>query len=123
MLRPHHLGLLSPASTRLLFETKLLHTHPSMYTPHVSLLQCCCSVQVCNHPDLFEGRPIVSSFDMWGMNFHLPSLAMHALVPSKWGALNLSAINADLLAQEHDSIWAAQTRQVPVTLCNVLSLC
>lgn len=73
------------------------------------------SVQVCNHPDLFEGRPIVSSFDMWGIDFHLPSLALHALVPSKWGALNLGAINADLLAQEHDGAWAAQTRQVPAT--------
>lgn len=50
---------------------------------------------------------------MWGITFHLPSLAMHALAPSKWGALNLGAINADLLAQEHDSAWAAQTRQVP----------
>ncbi|KAL3134959.1 Pharynx and intestine in excess protein 1 [Trebouxia sp. C0010 RCD-2024] len=67
--------------------------------------------KVCNHPDLFEGRPIVSSFDMWGIDFHLPSLALHALVPSKWGALNLGAINADLLAQEHDGAWAAQTRQ------------
>ena len=49
------------------------------------------------------------------MPFHLPSQAMHALVPSKWSALNLSAINADLLAQEQDSAWAAQTRQVPAT--------
>ena len=69
--------------------------------------------QVCNHPDLFEGRPIVSSFDMWGMPFHMPSLAMHALAPSKWGAINLTA----LLAQEHDSTWAAQTRQVTAIAC------
>lgn len=73
--------------------------------------------QVCNHPDLFEGRPIVSSFDMWGMPFHMPSLAMHALAPSKWGAINLTAMNADLLAQEHDSTWAAQTRQVTAIAC------
>ena len=72
-------------------------------------------MQVCNHPDLFEGRPIVSSFDMWGMPFHMPSLAMHALVPSKWSTRNFSAMNADLLTQECDSAWAAQTRQVPAT--------
>lgn len=27
--------------------------------------------KVCNHPDLFEGRPIISSFDMAGINMHL----------------------------------------------------
>ena len=69
-------------------------------------------MQVCNHPDLFEGRPIVSSFDMWGLPFHLPSLAMHALRPSKWASINLSSINADVLAQEADSAWAAQRRHV-----------
>ena len=79
------------------------------------------SVQVCNHPDLFEGRPIVSSFDMWGMPFHLPSLAMHALAPAKWTSLNLTAINADLLAQEDEPAWAAQERQVRVACCRTRS--
>ncbi len=69
-------------------------------------------MQVCNHPDLFEGRPIVSSFDMWGLPFHLPSLALHALSPSQWGHINLSSINADVAAQEADFVWAAQRRQV-----------
>ncbi len=86
--------------------------------------------QVCNHPDLFEGRPIVSSFDMWGLPFHLPSLALHALSPSKWDAINLSCINADVLSQEGDCVWAAQQRQVwshtahdkpvPALLVNIL---
>ena len=49
------------------------------------------------------------------MPFHMPSLAMHALAPSKWSTLNLSAMNADLLFQEQDSAWAAKTRQVPAT--------
>lgn len=31
--------------------------------------------QVCNHPDLFEGRPIISAFDMWGLELSLPSIA------------------------------------------------
>lgn len=32
-------------------------------------------MQVCNHPDLFEGRPIISAFDMWGLELRLPSAA------------------------------------------------
>ncbi|KAL0041297.1 hypothetical protein WJX77_011458 [Trebouxia sp. C0004] len=67
--------------------------------------------KVCNHPDLFEGRPIVSSFDMWGLPFHMPSLALHALSPSQWDSINLSSINADVTAQEADFVWAAQRRQ------------
>ncbi|KAL0045751.1 hypothetical protein WJX82_003498 [Trebouxia sp. C0006] len=67
--------------------------------------------KVCNHPDLFEGRPIVSSFDMWGLPFHMPSLALHALSPSQWGHINLGSINADVAAQEADYVWAAQRRQ------------
>ncbi|KAA6418788.1 MAG: helicase SWR1 [Trebouxia sp. A1-2] len=67
--------------------------------------------KVCNHPDLFEGRPIVSSFDVWGLPFHMPSLALHALSPSQWGHLNMSSINADVAAQEADFVWAAQRRQ------------
>jgi len=72
-------------------------------------------LQVCNHPDLFEGRPILSSFDMWGLPFHMPSLALHALSPSQWGHINLSSINADVAAQESDFAWAAQRRQVQHT--------
>uniref|UniRef100_A0A7N1A0R7 DNA helicase n=1 Tax=Kalanchoe fedtschenkoi TaxID=63787 RepID=A0A7N1A0R7_KALFE len=30
--------------------------------------------KVCNHPDLFEGRPIISSYDMVGIDLHLSSL-------------------------------------------------
>jgi hypothetical protein len=36
--------------------------------------------QVCNHPDLFEGRAIVSAYDMPQINVQLPSLAM-TIVP------------------------------------------
>lgn len=32
-----------------------------------------CSPQVCNHPDLFEGRPIVSAFDMQPLQLRLPN--------------------------------------------------
>ncbi|KAL0359443.1 UNVERIFIED_CONTAM: protein PHOTOPERIOD-INDEPENDENT EARLY FLOWERING 1 [Sesamum angustifolium] len=33
--------------------------------------------KVCNHPDLFEGRPIVSSFDMSGIDMQLSSSRVH----------------------------------------------
>ena len=36
-------------------------------------------LQVCDHPDLFEPRPIVSSFDLPGISEHWPSLALDAL--------------------------------------------
>lgn len=32
------------------------------------------SAQVCNHPDLFEGRPIISAFDMWPLELRVPSM-------------------------------------------------
>jgi len=35
--------------------------------------------KVCNHPDLFEGRPIISSFDMPGIEVHLSSAACSAV--------------------------------------------
>jgi hypothetical protein len=40
--------------------------------------QCLASAasQVCNHPDLFEGRAIVSAYDMPQISVQLPSLAM-----------------------------------------------
>ena len=34
--------------------------------------------KVCNHPDLFEGRAIVSAFDMPALQLHLPSLIAEA---------------------------------------------
>lgn len=35
--------------------------------------------QVCNHPDLFEGRPIVSAFDMWGLDQRMPSVVLGSM--------------------------------------------
>ncbi|WPT11241.1 Protein PHOTOPERIOD-INDEPENDENT EARLY FLOWERING 1 [Picochlorum sp. SENEW3] len=32
--------------------------------------------KVCNHPDLFEGRPIISAFDMDGLEIRMPSLVI-----------------------------------------------
>ncbi len=46
--------------------------------------------KVCNHPDLFEARPIFSPLQLEGINFYTASLALQALDydPLKVGAQN-----------------------------------
>ncbi|XP_052172511.1 protein PHOTOPERIOD-INDEPENDENT EARLY FLOWERING 1 isoform X2 [Diospyros lotus] len=46
--------------------------------------------KVCNHPDLFEGRPIVSSFDMNGIDIPLSSLVCSMLTSSQFSSVDLS---------------------------------
>ncbi|CAN4095126.1 unnamed protein product [Withania somnifera] len=48
--------------------------------------------KVCNHPDLFEGRPIVSSFDMSGIDMHLSSSICSLLLPGMFSTVNLVAL-------------------------------
>ena len=57
-------------------------------------------VQVCNHPDLFEGRPIVSAFDAQPLDFQLPSLATQALQPRLWVDVSLAEGGVGLCARE-----------------------
>ncbi|PON81021.1 Protein PHOTOPERIOD-INDEPENDENT EARLY FLOWERING [Trema orientale] len=45
--------------------------------------------KVCNHPDLFEGRPIVSSFDMAGINIQLCSSICSILSHGPFSRVNL----------------------------------
>ncbi|KAL5545473.1 hypothetical protein UlMin_005160 [Ulmus minor] len=45
--------------------------------------------KVCNHPDLFEGRPIISSFDMAGINFQLSSSICSILSHGPFLSVNL----------------------------------
>ncbi|BBN17604.1 helicase SRCAP/SWR1 [Marchantia polymorpha subsp. ruderalis] len=49
--------------------------------------------KVCNHPDLFEGRPIVSSFDMVGLELHLSSPVATALQYGPFLSVNLKEMN------------------------------
>lgn len=60
-------------------------------------------MQVCNHPDLFEGRPIISAFDMWGLELRLPSAAtrvrMNKLLLSPPEGAVTPQLNADALYQ------------------------
>ncbi|GAA0144325.1 hypothetical protein LIER_04807 [Lithospermum erythrorhizon] len=45
--------------------------------------------KVCNHPDLFEGRPIVSSFDMNGIDIQLSSAVCSMLVLDPFSKVDL----------------------------------
>ncbi|KAK8568847.1 hypothetical protein V6N13_106729 [Hibiscus sabdariffa] len=48
--------------------------------------------KVCNHPDLFEGRPIVSSFDMGGINTQLSSSICSILSPGPFSTVDLKGL-------------------------------
>lgn len=79
-------------------------------------------MQVCNHPDLFEGRPIVSAFDSVGIEVQLPSPAMNALEDSVWKRVGLGSLN--LVPAEFESLsqWEAATVRVraELVLCGCL---
>eukprot|EP01122_Echinamoeba_exundans_P000089 TRINITY_DN10072_c0_g1_i1.p1 TRINITY_DN10072_c0_g1~~TRINITY_DN10072_c0_g1_i1.p1 ORF type:complete len:2057 (+),score=467.34 TRINITY_DN10072_c0_g1_i1:166-6336(+) len=49
--------------------------------------------KVCNHPDLFESRPIVSPFDQGKITYHVPSLALRALDYDPHKDVSLSFFN------------------------------
>ncbi|CAK7357000.1 unnamed protein product [Dovyalis caffra] len=48
--------------------------------------------KVCNHPDLFEGRPIISSFDMAGRDIQLSSSVCSMLSPGPFSSVDLCAL-------------------------------
>lgn len=48
--------------------------------------------KVCNHPDLFEGRPIVSSLDMSGMDMQLSSSVCSMLAPGPFATVDLNGL-------------------------------
>ncbi|KAM7270265.1 hypothetical protein ACFE04_029479 [Oxalis oulophora] len=48
--------------------------------------------KVCNHPDLFEGRPIVSSFDMSGIDIQLSSSICSVLPSSPFSTVDLKGL-------------------------------
>lgn len=49
--------------------------------------------KVCNHPDLFEGRPIISSFDMVGIDMQLSSSICMMLSSSPFSKVDLSGLS------------------------------
>lgn len=56
--------------------------------------------KVCNHPDLFEGRPIISSFDMTGIVMQLSSSACSVFSEGPFTAIDLQGLG--FLFTHHD---------------------
>lgn len=56
--------------------------------------------KVCNHPDLFEGRPIISPFDMESMEFYTSSAVCRALEQDPFESVNLPFLNLSLASTE-----------------------
>ncbi|CAA6665108.1 unnamed protein product [Spirodela intermedia] len=56
--------------------------------------------KVCNHPDLFEGRPIISSFDMSGVELPLSSAVCTMLSVGPFSNVDIKGLN--LLFSQND---------------------
>jgi hypothetical protein len=69
-------------------------------------------LQVCNHPDLFEGRPIVSAFDDVGVQLQLPTAAVRALDRDLWKHVNLGSLHLTLTGHETMARWEADSTKV-----------
>lgn len=72
--------------------------------------------KVCNHPDLFEGRPIVSSFDMLGIDLQLSSSVCTMLSPSPFSTVDLrdlgflfTHLDYNMSSWESDDVKAIET--------------
>jgi hypothetical protein len=61
---------------------------------------------VCNHPDLFEGRSIVSSFDMEPLQLEVPSVVAAASVQQWNSSVDLADIGLLLSGREGVPSWA-----------------
>lgn len=58
--------------------------------------------KVCNHPDLFEGRPIVSSFDMAGIDEQLSSSVCTIISSDPFSEVDLRGLNFIFTQHEHN---------------------
>uniref|UniRef100_A0A0D9YWP1 DNA helicase n=1 Tax=Oryza glumipatula TaxID=40148 RepID=A0A0D9YWP1_9ORYZ len=58
--------------------------------------------KVCNHPDLFEGRPIISSFDMAGINMQISSSVGMVLDKGPFSQVDLSDMNFVFTQNEYN---------------------
>ncbi|KAK7278828.1 hypothetical protein RJT34_23866 [Clitoria ternatea] len=72
--------------------------------------------KVCNHPDLFEGRPIVSSFDMCGIDTQLSSSICSMLLPGPFSTVDLRGLGLlfthldySMTAWESEEVQAIET--------------
>ncbi|XP_054803873.1 protein PHOTOPERIOD-INDEPENDENT EARLY FLOWERING 1 isoform X2 [Prosopis cineraria] len=72
--------------------------------------------KVCNHPDLFEGRPIISSFDMWGIDVQLSSSVCSVFSTSPFSSVDLRGfgflfthLDYSMTSWESDEVKANET--------------
>ncbi|XP_002138575.3 helicase domino isoform X1 [Drosophila pseudoobscura] len=56
--------------------------------------------KVCNHPNMFEVRPIISPFQMEGITFHTPRLVCDIMEYDPFTQINLETVNLLLLHLE-----------------------
>jgi hypothetical protein len=101
-----HLALKQSTLTACSPMSPTLHTHvaplrPPLLTPHPH------PPQVCNHPDLFEGRTIVSSFDMEPLRMSVPSIVAAATVAPWHRAVDLQDVGLLISSREELLGWAA----------------
>ena len=71
--------------------------------------------KVCNHPDLFEGRPIVSAFDMEPLSIQAPTLVAKDQIELSSGRKNLDLLLLEQASQmsswEKDAAELAEPRE------------
>lgn len=65
---------------------------------------------MCNHPDLFEGRAIVSAFDAPSLELAVPSPVVHALQRDVWSRVELGSLLP--VSYEGTSRWEADAVKV-----------
>lgn len=63
--------------------------------------------KVCNHPDLFDGRPILSPFHMTPLSYPLSSLVVDLLSKDHLATLDISLLGLDLATMERKE-WPGQ---------------
>ncbi|KAH6818225.1 SNF2 domain-containing protein / helicase domain-containing protein [Perilla frutescens var. frutescens] len=72
--------------------------------------------KVCNHPDLFEGRPIVSSFDMSGIDMQLSSSVCSMLAPGPFEIVDLNGLGIVFTHLDFSMIsWESEETQAIAT--------
>ncbi|XP_078444362.1 SNF2 domain-containing protein / helicase domain-containing protein isoform X2 [Wolffia australiana] len=82
--------------------------------------------KVCNHPDLFEGRPIISSFDMPGIDMQLNSAVCSILTSGPFSGVDLEDLNLvftqneyDMPSWEFDEVKDVETEDEDLSLSNI----
>ena len=82
-----------------------------------ALSSCDHAAQVCNHPDLFEGRSIVSSFDMWPLQLQYPSPVLAALSHNPWKHVSLGGCGLRFVPHPEElHCWEVASMQVSSNL-------